>query len=364
MKSHASTFGVLGIPVDEFALDQVVCEIDKAIYQHKKMLISTVNTNFLVNSRVSERFRLSLLRSDLCTVDGIGMLLMCRMAFIRQISRVSGADLMETLLRREQTEIGRPLRVFFFGGNQTVADTARHVINKMKSSGICCVGSLNPGFGTMDELSRPELIKIINDAHPDFLIAALGAERGQEWLMRNRQNLDVPVCAHLGAAVNFVAGSVRRAPGLWQKFGFEWLWRIRQEPALAHRYFRDGLVLLRLVLADALPSMLAQTRDRAILAVWPQPLRAKMDTVGRTTTISLQGAAVASAETLNAIFDDAVNAGKTVTLDCTALNAVDPASVGQILRLERDLYEKGLSLIVRHVPRRLGHSLNMSRAAA
>lgn len=50
MKSHVSTFGVLGVPVDEFDLDQVISAIDQAVSDHKKILISTVNTNFLVNS--------------------------------------------------------------------------------------------------------------------------------------------------------------------------------------------------------------------------------------------------------------------------------------------------------------------------
>ena len=364
MKLKSSTFGILGIPVDEFALDQVVSEIDRAVVDHRKFLISTVNTNFLVNSRLSERFRQSLMRSDLCTVDGIGMLLMCRLAFVGKITRVSGADLMEKLLGRKHSQIGRPLRIFFFGGNQAVADKARHVTNKMRSSSICCVGSLNPGFGSMEELSRPELIKIINDAHPDFLVAALGAERGQEWLMRNRASLNVPVCAHLGAAVNFVAGSVQRAPGNWQKYGLEWLWRIRQEPALARRYSRDGLIFMRLLLADALPTTLAQLCDRLLLAIRPQPLQSKIDTHGQTTIVTLQGAAVASADVLSEIFDDALSSGKTVTLDCSALHSVDPASIGQIMRLERNLYARGHSLILRQVPRGLGHSLYPYKAVA
>lgn len=363
MSSHHATFGVLGIPVDAFAIDQVIEQIDDAVSHHRRLLISTINTNFLISSRISKSFRLSLLRSDLCTVDGIGMLMMCRIAMAGHLSRVSGADVMERLLGREHTQIGRPLRVFFLGGNEAVADRARHVINKMNSKGICCVGSLNPGFGTMDELSSPRLLGIINDAHADFLVVALGAERGQEWLMRNRKLLNVPVCAHLGAAVNFVAGSIVRAPGGWQRLGFEWLWRIRQEPALAKRYWRDGLMLGRLLVLDALPLAIGRLRDRLLLGVWPRPLKIGIDTQGQTIVVKLEGAAISCADALDAAFDQALAAGKSVLVECGALRAMDAACEGQILRLERDLEENGLHLVLQGLSRPLRQRLDMSTVA-
>ena len=53
---------------------------------------------------------------------------------------------------------------------------------------------------------------------------------------------------HLGATINFQAGTVKRAPYTIQKLGLEWLWRIKEEPYLWRRYFHDGSVLLNLLL--------------------------------------------------------------------------------------------------------------------
>lgn len=364
MSLHHSTFGVLGIPVDEFGIDQVIREIDKAVFSHRKILISTINANFLANSAISKRFRLSLLRSDVCTVDGIGMLLMCRLAFVRKISRVSGADVMEQLLSRDHTDIGRPLRIFFFGGNGEIANRARHIVNKTPSSTICCVGSLNPGFGSMDDISSPDFLRIINDAHADFLIVSLGAERGQEWLLRNRAELNVAVSAHLGAAVNFVAGSITRAPRGWQRLGFEWLWRIRQEPLLAKRYYRDALILLRLLMRDAMPLALGQMRDRMLLAIWPRPVRVEVESGRQRVTIRVSGAAIDSAEMFDKFFAQALNEQRDVMLDCRRLTAIDAASVGAIMRLERDLEERGFHLLIKQAPRRLGRGPDLTRAVA
>ena len=50
-----------------------------------------------------------------------------------------------------------------------------------------------------------------------------------------------PVITHLGAALNFAAGTLRRAPAWMQAAGLEWLWRIREEPALWRRYARQRI---------------------------------------------------------------------------------------------------------------------------
>jgi N-acetylglucosaminyldiphosphoundecaprenol N-acetyl-beta-D-mannosaminyltransferase len=96
-------------------------------------------------------------------------------------------------------------------------------------------------------MSDEAMIDKINASGADFLMASLGASKGQAWLMANRHRLAIPVLSHFGAAVNFVAGSVERAPVLFQKAGLEWLWRIRQEPQLWSRYASDAALMARIV---------------------------------------------------------------------------------------------------------------------
>ena len=91
---------------------------------------------------------------------------------------------------------------------------------------------------------------------------ALGAQKGQAWLMANRGKLTVPVVSHLGATLNFLAGTVRRAPEGVRKLGLEWLWRIKEEPKLARRYLSDGGRLAWLLLTRVLPLSLWLRRAR------------------------------------------------------------------------------------------------------
>jgi N-acetylglucosaminyldiphosphoundecaprenol N-acetyl-beta-D-mannosaminyltransferase len=162
--------------------------------------------------------------------------------------RVAGANLFERL-RRERAW---PLKVYFFGGADGVAQAACRRLNA-DATGLVCVGWESPGFDSVEELSGEDAIARINASGADFLVVSLGAKKGQAWIERNRRRLDVPAVSHLGAVLNFVAGKVRRAPDWMQRGGLEWLWRIREEAGLARRYLSDGLAFLRLLATRVLP---------------------------------------------------------------------------------------------------------------
>jgi N-acetylglucosaminyldiphosphoundecaprenol N-acetyl-beta-D-mannosaminyltransferase len=349
MQSDAhSTFAIAGIAIDVLDMDGIISRIDASALSRKPTFISTVNTNFLVNSRVSQPFRNSLMVSDLCTVDGIGMLMVCKLLSCNRVTRVSGSDMLDRLLLRAQSMLGRPLRIFFFGGMDGIADAARHKVNQMPSSSVCCVGALNPGFGSMDEISRDDVIRVINDANADFLIVSLGAERGQEWIMRNRPRLNTPVCAHLGAALNFVAGSIQRAPVRWRSFGLEWLWRIRQEPYLARRYWNDAKVFGRLLALNVAPMVAVQLWDRLVFRLRPRPFTIRVSPGEAGTMLSIGGPALhANARAIRQGFAAALERNRPVTIDCSELTAIDASIIGEIMRLRRDLEFSGRPLRLR-----------------
>jgi len=103
-----------------------------------------------------------------------------------------------------------------------------------------CVGAIEPGFGTVEQMSQDHIIEEVNASEADFLAVSLGAKKGQLWLHRNYHRLTIPVRSHLGAVINFQAGTVKRAPPRLRAWGLERLWRIKEEPHLWRRYAHDG----------------------------------------------------------------------------------------------------------------------------
>jgi N-acetylglucosaminyldiphosphoundecaprenol N-acetyl-beta-D-mannosaminyltransferase len=121
---------------------------------------------------------------------------------------------------------------------------------------LSCAGYESPGFGSVEDMSSRNQVATISRSCADFVVVALGAKKGQSWITRNRGRLTAPVISHLGAVVNFVAGTVSRAPLCMQRSGLEWLWRIKEETGLWRRYFSDGMVFLELLLTRVLPHVL------------------------------------------------------------------------------------------------------------
>jgi N-acetylglucosaminyldiphosphoundecaprenol N-acetyl-beta-D-mannosaminyltransferase len=153
------------------------------------------------------------------------------------------------------------LTLFFFGGADGVASEARASINRLQSP-LQCVGALSPGFGPLTSLGASELIDTINDADPDFVAVSLG-KNGKPWMARYAPEIRRGVVAHLGAVVNFAAGTVARAPAPMRVSGLEWAWRIWQEPKLWRRYCLDALSLGRYFTTHVLPLKIDQVLGRS-----------------------------------------------------------------------------------------------------
>jgi N-acetylglucosaminyldiphosphoundecaprenol N-acetyl-beta-D-mannosaminyltransferase len=330
-------YGILGIPIDAVELASVVQRISAAIHRGEPFLISTPNLNFLVSSQTDPEFRETLLRSDLCPVDGVPIVWISRLLGIPIKTRVAGSDIFDRLKLEKEHSV----KVFLFGGPEGVAETCSEALNA-QPNGVLCAGTLYPGFGSVEEMSTDAIIDRINASDARFLVASLGAQKGQAWLLRNHDRLRIPVRSHLGAAINFQAGLLKRAPLFVRKFGFEWLWRIKEEPHLWRRYLHDGFVLLRLMLANVFPL--------ALRMIWQRNRRATKLELGvfpggrgpRSKTIVLVGDALAGqVATAVPVIREAIIDGGEVTIDATWLRTVDTRFFGLLLMARKMLLERG-----------------------
>ena len=230
---------VMGLPFDALTLEQATERVRKAAFNGTPCFFSTPNLNFLIASQSNTFFRQSVLKSDLSLPDGMPIVWMSKLMGIPITERVAGSDVFDALRKSS----GRKIKVYFFGGQPGVAERAMSLLNA-ENGGLECVGYESPGFGSIAEMSSCETIEKINASGAEFLVVSLGAVKGQAWIEHNLAALRVPVISHLGAVLNFVAGSVSRAPRWMQKVGLEWVWRIVEEPTLWKRYSSDAFALI------------------------------------------------------------------------------------------------------------------------
>jgi N-acetylglucosaminyldiphosphoundecaprenol N-acetyl-beta-D-mannosaminyltransferase len=329
---------ILGIPIDVVTMQVVLRRIEAAADDGGPFMLSTPNLNFLVISRSDAEFRETLLRSDLCPPDGAPILWIARIlgAPIRQ--RIAGSDIFDAL-----KSISKPLKLFLFGGAEGVAAAAASALNGSPGQ-LRCVGAFNPGFCSIEEMSSNDVMDRLNSNGADFLIASLGARKGQLWLQRNFDRIRVPIRAHLGAALNFQAGTVRRAPAAMRKWGLEWLWRIKEEPRLFARYLNDGMILLRLLFTCVMPLAVLSWRKR--FDSQAQRLDFSITWVHDDHCLmSLSGnAAARDVGRVIPVFREAIIAGKQLKIDLAALREIDARFLGLLLMLRKTLKARGIGL--------------------
>ncbi len=92
-------------------------------------------------------------------------------------------------------------------------------------------------------MDHREIIERVQASSADLLFVCFGCPKQEKWLAKHLEATGVPVGIGLGATIDFLAGSVKRAPYWMRIGGMEWIFRLAQEPRrLFRRYAIDLLV--------------------------------------------------------------------------------------------------------------------------
>lgn len=329
---NRDVFCILGLPFDRVSLADAERIARAAVDSRQRCFLSTPNLNFAIACLEDPQFRLSVIQSDLSIADGMPLIWIARATGLPITERVAGSSLFQSLREAALPAGTLPMRVYFFGGPPGVAQAACEKLNAASSSMIG-VGYDSPGFGSIEDMSDAASIARINASDADFLVVALGAKKGQAWIQHNLAQLKVPLISHLGAVVNFVAGTVSRAPTWAQKTGLEWLWRIKEEPQLWRRYWNDGLGLLTLLADRVIPLALARRRQMPSRALFDTAVVA-VEEQEDDCILTLSGAiGQANIARLRAALQTAARSHKPLVLDCAGLDHVDSAALALLMLL-------------------------------
>lgn len=169
--------------------------------------------------------------------DGKPLSIVCRKRGFFDAERVPGPDLMPEIFEISK-ENG--FRHYFYGGSK---ETLEQLEIQLKKSypWLNIVGMYSPPYRHLTEQEDENVIKMINEAKPDFIWVALGAPKQEEWMHAHQFKVS-GVMLGVGAAFDFCAGTVKRAPLWMQELCMEWLYRLAQDPKrLFMRYLSTNI---------------------------------------------------------------------------------------------------------------------------
>lgn len=176
--------------------------------------------------------------ADFLLPDGIGVALAAKMTGHDLTANLNGTDFIPALLQ-EAAKMGKS--VYLFGGTPGTAEKAAdNLIHKIP--GLQIAGTRD---GYVDAQNDADVIADIDASGADIVLVALGVPMQELWLHRNAPYIDAELTMGVGAALDFFAGNVARAPAWVRKAKCEWVWRLAQEPRrLAKRYLQGNFSFL------------------------------------------------------------------------------------------------------------------------
>ncbi|MDB4993208.1 MAG: glycosyl transferase, WecB/TagA/CpsF family [Myxococcaceae bacterium] len=189
--------------------------------------VFTPNVDHTVLVDDNERFARAYERVGLSIADGMPILWAARLLGYPLPEKVSGSDLVVPLVERA-AENG--MRVYFLGAAEGIAARAAAILVE-RFPKLIVAGIESPRINLNEDRSaRADILERLKAAKPDLVLVALGAPKQELWIDEVVDELRPAVFVGIGASLDFVAGSVRRAPPWMSNNGLEWAFRLGQEP--------------------------------------------------------------------------------------------------------------------------------------
>jgi N-acetylglucosaminyldiphosphoundecaprenol N-acetyl-beta-D-mannosaminyltransferase len=214
------------VPIDALTFEQALDGIVALASHGHGGYVVTPNIDHVVLADSNGAFREAYEKASLSLVDGMPLLWASRLLGTPLPQKISGADLVEPLMQRAAKE---GLRVYLLGAGPGVAQKAGEVLQARYRVNI--VGCDAPMLSlSPDAAETREALERLKAARPHLVLVALGAPKQEILMCRFKDAYAPAVALGIGASLDFIAGTVPRAPKWMSENGLEWAYRLSREP--------------------------------------------------------------------------------------------------------------------------------------
>ncbi|MCP4745014.1 MAG: WecB/TagA/CpsF family glycosyltransferase [Desulfobacteraceae bacterium] len=162
-------------------------------------------------------------KANLSIADGTPLAWFGKLIGRKKVERISGIDLFQKLIYNQR------YKHFLLGDTQA---THKKVIEKVKKvapdSKISCYSPpFKENFTESDNLA---MIERIMDERADIIWVSFGGGKQEKWMLQNASKLKRGIMIGVGAALKYYIGEINIPPKLIQKFGLQWITRLKKNP--------------------------------------------------------------------------------------------------------------------------------------
>ena len=241
-------YQLFGVDYSISRIEEAVHHVMTHIHELSGQYICFSNVHTSVMARESQEYRDVLNEAAFVFPDGKPVAALQQKSGVVGAERVAGPDFMEHMFR--DTQDGG-LSHYFYGASEATLEALEESLLK-KYPGINIKGMYSPPFRELTAEEDEADVDRINASGANIIWIGLGAPKQEKWMNAHKGKVN-GVMMGVGAGFDFHAGTIKRAPSWVQKIGFEWLYRLFQDPGrLFKRYVVTNTKFMWYLLTDKL----------------------------------------------------------------------------------------------------------------
>ena len=234
-------YDVIGVGVSATTYAETVEAIVQGIREERSLIVTALPVHGIITAGQDPVLKSKINSFDIITPDGQPVRWAMNILYKTRLNdRVYGPELMLRLCRRAARE---QIGIYLYGSYSHVVDKLRNNLIGMFPN-LLILGCESPPFRPLTSEEDRAVVARINESGARIVFLGLGCPLQDNFAFDHRSRIKAAqIC--VGAAFDFHSGNKKMAPKWMQRNGFEWLFRLRQEPKrLWRRYVCFNLVFL------------------------------------------------------------------------------------------------------------------------
>lgn len=244
---------ILSARIDALTWTGAVDEIERWTLDRQSRYVCICNVHSVVTAAQDPGFRDIVNGADMATPDGMPVAWALRWLGFADQQRINGPDLTLKLCAR-MSEVAVP--VYFFGSSEHTLSLLGQKLRAM-FPGLRVAGMVSPPFRALTPAEDNAAVAAINSSGAGIVFVSLGCPKQEQWMAEHRGRVHA-VMIGVGAAFDYHAGTLKRAPAWMQDGGLEWFYRFVMEP---RRLWKRYLVTNALFVALLAKQLLFRSKE-------------------------------------------------------------------------------------------------------
>ena len=216
--------------------------VSEYLKKENSKTVAICNANTLVRSYRDSKIQEKINSFDIKAPDGFPVAKASKILYKNNQKRVDGFKVFHKTIK---SGINSNLSHYFYGSSENVVNlmikNLKEEYPKINIAGYKC-----PPTMTYEELCDKKYVQNMIQQNADIIWVSLGFPKQEEFIcmLKDKYSINSNIVG-VGAVFEWVAGTKAKAPEWVANIGFEWIFRLAQEPKrLFRRYLIDNFLFI------------------------------------------------------------------------------------------------------------------------